>query len=89
VPEKELLKLLKTSQEPVSGEALSKKLEISRVSVWKKIQKLLKEGYPIKVTKKGYLLERKDLLLEEELAEIRRISRLKIMAPDDQDVLLI
>jgi len=74
--EKELLRLLKTAQEPISGEALSKKLEISRVSVWKRIQKLLKEGYPIKVTKKGYLLERKDLLLEEELAEITKDSRL-------------
>ena len=45
------------SQEPVSGEALSTQLKISRTAVWKHIQVLKKEGYAIEaLPKKGYVL---------------------------------
>ncbi|MEA5091696.1 Bifunctional ligase/repressor BirA [bioreactor metagenome] len=45
------------SPEPVSGEALSTQLKISRTAIWKHIQVLKKEGYAIEaLPKKGYVL---------------------------------
>ena len=42
----------------VSGEALSRELNISRTAVWKHISRLRAEGYRIESSpKKGYLLE--------------------------------
>ena len=44
--------------EPVSGEELSKRLDVSRTAVWKHIQALKAEGYDIEsVPKKGYVLK--------------------------------
>ncbi len=40
----------------VSGEALSSMLGVSRVTIWKHIQKLQDIGYPIESTPKGYRL---------------------------------
>lgn len=41
----------------ISGEDLSKKLDVSRTAVWKAIRTLREEGYPIEaVTNKGYKL---------------------------------
>jgi BirA family biotin operon repressor/biotin-[acetyl-CoA-carboxylase] ligase len=40
----------------VSGEALSAMLGVSRVTIWKHIQKLQEAGYPIESTPKGYRL---------------------------------
>ena len=41
----------------ISGEELSKKLDVSRTAVWKAIRTLREEGYPIEaVTNKGYKL---------------------------------
>lgn len=41
----------------LSGEEIAKKLEVSRAAVWKAVNKLKEEGYPIKaVTNKGYCL---------------------------------
>jgi BirA family biotin operon repressor/biotin-[acetyl-CoA-carboxylase] ligase len=51
----QILNLLKTEAGVVSGEMLSARLGISRVSVWKHIKKLQEVGYNIEATPKGYL----------------------------------
>ncbi len=51
-----ILALLRSAQDIVSGETLSTALGISRVSVWKHIQKLQECGYEIAATPKGYTL---------------------------------
>ena len=51
----QILNILKTEKEVVSGEMLSVRLGISRVSVWKHIKKLQEVGYNIEPTPKGYL----------------------------------
>jgi BirA family biotin operon repressor/biotin-[acetyl-CoA-carboxylase] ligase len=50
-----ILNILKTETGVVSGEMLSARLGISRVSVWKHIKKLQEVGYNIEATPKGYL----------------------------------
>jgi len=51
----QILNILKTETEIVSGEMISARLCISRVSVWKHIKKLQEVGYNIEATPKGYL----------------------------------
>ena len=51
----QILNILKTETEVFSGEMLSARLGISRVSVWKHIKKLQEVGYKIEATPKGYL----------------------------------
>ena len=51
-----ILEILRAEDGIVSGEVLSEKLGISRVSVWKHIQKLEKCGYEILSMPKGYRL---------------------------------
>ena len=51
----QILNILKTETEVVSGEMLSARLGVSRVSVWKHIKKLQEVGYNIEATPKGYL----------------------------------
>jgi len=51
-----ILKRLKEDSGIISGRQLSDELKISRVSIWKHIQKLQKMGYPIISTAKGYRL---------------------------------
>lgn len=52
-----ILSLLKNSNEYISGEELSKKLNITRSAIWKYIKALKNEGYEIdSVTNKGYFL---------------------------------
>jgi BirA family biotin operon repressor/biotin-[acetyl-CoA-carboxylase] ligase len=66
----EVLKVLKDHQgEWVSGEALSKNLNVSRTAVWKHIKTLLEQGYQIQSsTRKGYrLCTPADLLSPEEV----------------------
>ena len=55
---KRILELLRNSKgTPVSGEEISKELEVSRTAIWKHIQALKNEGYEIEsVPKRGYLL---------------------------------
>ena len=53
----QILKILKNNEGIVSGQALSAELGISRVSIWKHIQKLQALGYDILATAKGYKLE--------------------------------
>ena len=59
----QILNILRSGQNVVSGELLSKKLGISRVSVWKHLQKLRESGYDIAATPKGYRLESESDLL--------------------------
>lgn len=55
--------------EPVSGEAIGAALGISRAAVWKGINALREEGYPIEaITNKGYtLMGNRDYLSAEEI----------------------
>jgi BirA family biotin operon repressor/biotin-[acetyl-CoA-carboxylase] ligase len=53
----QILKILKAEAGIVSGQALSDKLGISRVAIWKHIQKLQALGYDILATTKGYQLD--------------------------------
>lgn len=53
----EILRRLTQAGDFVSGQDLSEILQVSRTAVWKNIQKLKEEGYPIEaVTNKGYRL---------------------------------
>lgn len=51
-----ILGMFRSAQDIVSGETLSATLGISRVSVWKHIQKLQECGYQIEATSRGYQL---------------------------------
>ena len=51
-----ILSILKEKNRIVSGEILSTKLGISRVSIWKHIHKLREFGYDIETTPNGYKL---------------------------------
>ena len=53
----QMLTLLRDKNDVVSGEGLSAHLGVSRVTVWKHIQKLQACGYDIQSTPKGYLLK--------------------------------
>jgi len=52
----ELLRLLREKGDRVSGEALSRELGVSRVSVWKSVRELSAAGYDISATSRGYFL---------------------------------
>ncbi len=59
-----ILKILREGRDYISGQVLSKKLGISRVSVWKHIRNLKEDGYVIESSAKGYqLVFSPDLLL--------------------------
>ncbi len=59
-----ILEILRGRADVISGEALSARLGVSRVSIWKHLQKLQSCGYRIESTPKGYrLLEAPDALL--------------------------
>ena len=51
-----ILNILRDEKNVVSGEILSDRLGVSRVSIWKHIKKLQEIGYPIEATSKGYCL---------------------------------
>ena len=53
----EILKLLRAHKGVVSGETLSSELGISRVSIWKHIQKLNQVGYRVQSGPNGYRIE--------------------------------
>lgn len=52
-----LLNILRTTDNPVSGEFVSRQVGISRVSVWKHIRQLNELGYEIKASSTGYHLQ--------------------------------
>ena len=67
----EVLRQLREADAYVSGQQLCKTLGVSRTAVWKIINRLKEDGYPIEaVTNKGYRLlsvEGRDLFNQEEL----------------------
>lgn len=67
----EILNILKNKSEHISGEKISKELNISRTTVWNYINALKKDGYEIEsVTNKGYkILSNPDLLNYSEIEE--------------------
>jgi len=66
----QLLKELRSQNATVSGEALSKTLGISRVSIWKHIHKLQELGYQIMSTPTGYrLIDSPDIPFSWEFAD--------------------
>ena len=68
-----ILKALRASGDYISGEALSKKLGVSRVSVWKHIHSLKEDGYIIEASPRGYkLISSPDLLLPYEFPDWER-----------------
>jgi len=52
----QILNILRSAKEVVSGEVLSSKLGVSRVAIWKHVQKLKELGYRLDSTPKGYRL---------------------------------
>lgn len=73
--EENLIKLLRDSPDVISGEKIAQSLGISRVAVWKKIQKLKKENIPIYACKRGYSLSNKMIFFKAELDNmIKNIS---------------
>ena len=74
----EVLRQLREADGYVSGQQLCEALGVSRTAVWKIINRLKEDGYPIEaVTNKGYRLlsvEGRDLFNQEELERIRIFS---------------
>lgn len=65
----EILRLLKTSRDFISGQQLCEQFQVSRTAVWKVIDQLKKEGYEIEaVRNKGYrLIDSSDVLSKAEI----------------------
>jgi BirA family biotin operon repressor/biotin-[acetyl-CoA-carboxylase] ligase len=69
----QILEALRQSTDYVSGDTLSLQLAISRVSVWKHIRSLKKEGYVIEASPRGYrLVSSPDLLLPYEFPGLQQ-----------------
>jgi len=69
----QILNALRERSDYVSGETLSKQLGISRVSIWKHIHGLKKDGYVIQASPKGYrLVSSPDLLLPCEFPDLEQ-----------------
>lgn len=72
----EVLELLKTSSDFVSGQTIADKFSVTRSYIWKIITALKKEGYEIAcVTNKGYkLTDRKNIFDTEKIADALKIN---------------
>jgi BirA family transcriptional regulator, biotin operon repressor / biotin---[acetyl-CoA-carboxylase] ligase len=69
----QILKALRERSDYLSGETLSGKLGISRVSIWKHIHSLEKDGYVIEASSRGYrLISSPDLLLPYEFPDLEQ-----------------
>jgi len=69
----QILKALRECSDYVSGETLSEQLGISRVSIWKHIRSLKKDGYVIGASPRGYrLVSSPDLLLPYEFPDLEQ-----------------
>ncbi len=66
---KEILRILRNTEEYISGQELCNHLNVSRTAVWKVMKQLKEEGYVIdSISNKGYLLiEGPDILSKEEI----------------------
>jgi len=68
-----ILKALRECSDYLSGEVLSEQLGISRVSIWKHIRSLKKDGYVIEASPRGYrLVSSPDLLLPYEFTGLEQ-----------------
>ena len=64
----EVYKILATEKDYVSGEKIAERLNLSRTSVWKAIQRLQQEGLEIdSIKNRGYKLLYGDLILPQEI----------------------
>ena len=65
----EILKMLRESEDYVSGQQICEKFGVSRTAVWKAINQLKEEGYEVEaVRNKGYrILASPDVMTKEEL----------------------
>jgi BirA family biotin operon repressor/biotin-[acetyl-CoA-carboxylase] ligase len=69
----QILNALRERSDYLSGETLSKQLGISRVSIWKHIRSLKKDGYAIEASPRGYsLVSSPDLLLPYEFPDLEQ-----------------
>jgi BirA family biotin operon repressor/biotin-[acetyl-CoA-carboxylase] ligase len=69
----QILKALRECSGYLSGEILSERLGISRVSIWKHIRSLKKDGYVIEASPRGYrLISSPDLLLPYEFPDLEQ-----------------
>ena len=69
----QILKALRECSDYLSGEKLSEQLGISRVSIWKHIRSLKKDGYVIGASPRGYrLVSSPDLLLPYEFPDLEQ-----------------
>ena len=53
---KRILEMLQETSQPLSGQEISRRLEVSRVAVWKHISQLKQSGLAIESTARGYRL---------------------------------
>ncbi len=84
----EVLALLRTREgEPLSGEAMSRALGVSRAAVWKAMEALRQEGYAISsAPRRGYWLEGSpDVLSPGELARPGRLVGRELVCLDTVD----
>ena len=66
----EVYKILATEKDYVSGEKIAERLNLSRTSVWKAIQRLQQEGLEIdSIKNRGYKLFHGDLILPQKIEE--------------------
>ena len=72
----EILRLLKESDDYISGQQMCDRFHVSRTAVWKAIEQLKKEGYEIEaVRNRGYrLLESPDIMSEAEIVYFDEID---------------
>jgi BirA family biotin operon repressor/biotin-[acetyl-CoA-carboxylase] ligase len=69
----QILKTLRQRSDYVSGETLSKQLGTSRVSIWKHVHSLERDGYVIEASSRGYrLVSSPDLLLPCEFPDLEQ-----------------
>jgi len=62
-PKTKLLEMLRNTAGELSGETMSRELNISRTAVWKHIAELKEKGYPLSASSRGYsLTEKTDFL---------------------------
>lgn len=82
-----LLQALEGRNEPLSGEALSRELGVSRAAVWKAVTALRSEGYAIEaLPTRGYrLLEVPDVLRGDRLADPGRVVGCEVVCLDSVD----
>ncbi len=85
----EILERLLQEKDYVSGEALSQSFGVSRAAIWKSIQALREQGYPVEAaTRKGYRLSAAaDVLtkhvIEEKIKQLRLQDQLPFVIYED------